>query len=480
MEKHEILRTGRASHQCANSLNCLLVLLVCACQSWEKPAALSTPVARTVTLLADTSWLDASTLTSWQSVKEFYKATDYRLFWSDEGSKKASADSLMEVVRNAGRWGLIPEDYHVRELDNILADSLFANRLSRLDILLTDAYLSLYQHLRSGRLDARTLHRRDISRTPDGDAIASLQKVHEHSVTAQMESIEPTTLPYLLLKKALLAYGSPGDDTTIQRRREKIMLNLERWRWQEQWPDRYIYVNIPAFRLKVIENDSVWLNTAVIVGKRETPTPVLESVIRSFIIYPYWHVPHSISTREILPLLKADASYLYRNNFEVLDHQGRLVAADTLRWGGYGPEKFPFVLRQREGSENTMGIIKFNFANNHNVYLHDTSAKGLFRRTRRDFSHGCVRVQNAVSLALYLVREDDIYVSPEDLGQYLSFQQRHTIDLRKPIALKLEYFTAEVENGVTFFYDDIYRKDSVMLNALSTAWRISLPELSSF
>src|SRR5690606_37518730 len=108
----------------------------------------------------------------------------------------------------------------------------------------------------------------------------------------------------------------------------------------------------------------------------------------------------------------------------------------------------------------------FNFANNYNVYLHDTNSKRLFKNASRAFSHGCIRVKEAVLLAQHLVREDDIYVSPEDLDQCLSLQRRLTVKLRKPIVLRMEYFTAEVEAGVPLFYDDIYRKDSVMLQAL--------------
>lgn len=192
----------------------------------------------------------------------------------------------------------------------------------------------------------------------------------------------------------------------------------------------------------------------------------MESIISSFIIYPYWHAPYSIATKEILPLLQSDASYLKRNNFEVMDRRGNLILADTIQWDLYNADYFPFVLRQREGSENSMGIIKFNFANSYGVYLHDTNTKRLFKAATRPFSHGCVRVEQAVALAHYLVHDDDIYVSPEDLDQYLSLQQRLKIDLQKPIPLKLEYFTAEVLDGTLFFYDDIYKKDSVMIRSL--------------
>jgi L,D-transpeptidase YcbB len=333
--------------------------------------------------------------------------------------------------------------------------------------LLTDAYLTFYQHIRNGRLDPATLLRRDLTSYEDEEAIASLENIGNLSITRQWQSREPQVASYRLLKNALQSFALLGEADSVQRdRATKISLNMERWRWQKQWPDRYVLVNIPAFSARVIENDSVWLISRVIVGKRDTPTPLMESIIRSFIIYPYWHVPKSIATKEILPALQANRMYLQRNNFEVLDKRGNVILPDTIQWDFYDEENFPFVLRQREGSENSMGIIKFNFDNNYNVYLHDTNSKRLFKRAKRDFSHGCVRVEQAVALAHYLVREDDIYVSPEDLDQYLSLQQRLKIDLRKPITLKLEYFTAEVVDGVPLFYDDIYKKDSLMIRSL--------------
>lgn len=374
---------------------------------------------------------------------------------------------MLRAIARAHYSGLISEDYHHEELQRLLRDTLAGDRLERIDMYLTDGYLTLFQHLHQGRLDPRTLLRRDLSSVSAPDAIAALQKVGNESIARQLETREPNATQYQLLKASLQSFQFLADTDSVARQRaEKISVNMERWRWQKVWPNRYVYVNIPAFMLKVVEDDSVWVGSKVIVGKRETPTPVIESVIRSFIIYPYWHVPYSISTKEILPALQKDGTYLSRNNFDVLTRSGSVANSDTIQWGLYSAENFPFILRQREGSENSMGIIKFNFANNYGVYLHDTNSKRLYRRARRDLSHGCVRVSQAVALARYLVREDDVYVSPEDLDQYLSLQQRYTINLRKPITLKLEYFTTEVDNDVTLFYEDIYKKDSIMMQAL--------------
>ncbi|MEX2234636.1 MAG: L,D-transpeptidase family protein [Cyclobacteriaceae bacterium] len=450
------------------NLGYLIILLAGACHNFREQSPLDIQGdVLSPSLLPDTALLNDPGLTSRQSVRNFYALRDYSLFWSDGTDFRPAADSMLQIVQQANHFGLIPGDYHLDEMQILIKDTFASNRFPRMDVLLTDNYLTMCRHIRHGRLDPKTLQRSELSLTTDGEAISSLQNIHNTSITGQLKALEPEAAAYHRLKTALQSFQLLGKDDAVQRERaEKISLNMERWRWQKQWPDRYVYVNIPAFILRAVENDSVWLESKVIVGKRDTPTPVLESVIRSFIIYPYWHVPYSISTKEILPALQTDPSYLVRNNFDVLDRDGAIVSTDTIQWDLFSVDWFPFILRQREGSENSMGIIKFNFANNYGVYLHDTNSKRLYQRANRNLSHGCVRVNMAVAFAHYLVREDDIYVSPEDLDQYLSLQQRLKIELRKPIPLKLEYFTAEVKNGVTVFYDDIYKKDSVMMQSL--------------
>lgn len=447
----------------------LIFFVAAGCQTLHEPP-LSSGTAETAMEKIDTASMPVD-LGSKRSVREFYSSRQLNPFWTTGRQLRASADSLLDFIEHVDELGLDASEYHADDLHLLLRDTLSADRFLKMDVLLTDAYFTLYSHLRFGMLDPVTLARRDYSLVTNSEAINLLQKDGQAAPRQSLGMLEPKISQYVQLKKALRSFLLLGREDSAQLTRAvQISLNMERWRWQKTLPERYVSVNIPSFLLQAIEHDSVWLETRVIVGKRETPTPVMESVIRSFIIYPYWHVPNSIATKEILPHLQTDASYLARNNFDVLDRNGKVILPDTIQWDFYTPEFFPFILRQREGSENSMGIIKFNFVNNYGVYLHDTNSKRLFDRARRDLSHGCVRVKNAVAFAHYLVREDDIYVSPEDLDQYLSLQQRLKIDLRKPIPLKLEYFTAEVKNGTSFFYEDIYRKDSVMLQALSPAF----------
>lgn len=442
----------------------LLLLIPFGCYNSKEQSVTNTK--ERLSLSFDPGLIDATKTVSQASVKDFYNSRRFQLLWRDSTQRLPMADSLIDFIAHANHVGLNPEDYHWKEIQQLLTDSLpIAN--SQLDVLLTDAYLTLYHHIKQGVLDPVTLTRVDLSGQVDAAAVASLGNLPGGSLKSTLRAIEPAAAQYQALKRALVSFQLlEKNDLRQSERVDNISLNMERWRWEAPWPDRYVVVNIPAFEMRVVEGDSVWLTSKVIVGKKQTPTPVMESVIRSFIIYPYWHVPESISTKEILPELQDDRSYLQRHNFDVLNKAGTVINADTIQWDFYSANYFPFILRQREGSENSMGIIKFNFANPYGVYLHDTNSKRFFRREKRDLSHGCVRVNDAVGFAHYLVHEDEIYVSPEDLDQYLSLQQRHEIKLLKPIPIKLRYFTCEVKEGVPFFYDDIYRKDSVMMQSM--------------
>lgn len=313
----------------------------------------------------DTMHLNLYKLSSRATVRAFYHQSGYSPYWFANRALKPVSDSLLTFLRNADHLGLVPDDYHVRELEFLLKDTLSTDKYSRMDILLTDGYLTLHHHLNHGRLDTKTLERLNFASTLDADALASLEKIHLAGSMNDLRKLEPAAGQYALLKRILPGFVASGQSDTVQRMRERtIAINMERLRWKRKPYDRYITVNIPAFVLRVIEKDSLWLETKVIVGKPETPTPVMESIIRSFIIYPYWHAPFSIATKEILPELQNDAAYLRKNNFEVLNRAGKVILPDTIQWDLYSRDYFPFILRQREGFENSMGIIKFVFANN--------------------------------------------------------------------------------------------------------------------
>jgi len=241
---------------------------------------------------------------------------------------------------------------------------------------------------------------------------------------------------------------------------QTIEINLERWRQEAQFSEegRYISINIPSFMLNVVSDGKPVLASRIIVGTQETPTPEFSSLVECVTIYPYRHVPRKISVEEFLPIIQRDTSFITRNNFDVLDRKGRVLHKDSIDWRSFNKNYFPVSLRQREGEENSLGIIKFVFDNPYAVFLHDTNAKSLFNRKVRTYSHGCIRMEKAVELGHYLLTKDP-YESSAVLDKYLAQQQRRTLNLPKPVPIHIRYFTCEVVNGRLYHFEDVYNKD---------------------
>lgn len=411
-----------------------------------------------------------ATLLSVEMVNQYYRDHHYRLQWTDSLGLRSPSDSLVHFIQSAEEFGLISSDYHLQAIQDLLTSKPADDDAVLLDLYLTDAFFGIHHHLKNGRVNKNDTLRADLSKVIDPEPAAALDRsLRSNTVIQELRSREPAFAEYHSLKEALrLMLKNRSDDTVYIKKVRQLAVNMERWRWQTPLPDRYIRVNSPAFLMEIVEADSVILESKVIVGKLETPTPEMESVIRSFIIYPYWHVPRSI-VKEILPHIQNDSLYLRKHNYDVIDGTEVIVDPSTIDWQAYTEENFPYVLRQREGSENTMGVIKFVFRNNYGVYLHDTNARRLFAREKRALSHGCIRVHKAVELAQYLAKDDDTYVSPEDLAQYLLLRHRMEVKVVKPAPLYLQYYTCVEKEGRIVFYDDIYGKDEKLIKVLYPA-----------
>lgn len=269
-------------------------------------------------------------------------------------------------------------------------------------------------------------------------------------------------------------------ETTIR----QMEMALERWRWEPaKYPVRYAIVNIPSAEINVWEwdkkkkIDTLVLNSRVVVGKPENPTPVLRSKINYMLIYPYWNVPYSIAWKEILPMVKRDTNYLHKKNFEVINYKGEVVTdLSKLNWKRFSKDYLPVKFRQRIGDDNSLGICKFNFNNKYGVYLHDTNSKKYFKTFYRWQSHGCIRLERFVEMARFLIREDTLKLPYDTLNVYFARQQQQQISLRKPLPIYVRYFTASADSELNLkIYLDIYRKDEQMMRLLySRANKLSL------
>jgi murein L,D-transpeptidase YcbB/YkuD len=249
-----------------------------------------------------------------------------------------------------------------------------------------------------------------------------------------------------------------------------IAVTLDRYKsLPEKMPDKYIWVNLPAYYLKVWDEDTLVFESKVICGKPATPTPFLTSAISDIIIYPTWTVPTSIISKDMLPGLKRNPGYLQRKGLYLLNNEGGRVDPYSVNWAKYS-KGIPYKIQQGSGDDNALGVIKFNFNNPFSVYLHDTNQRYLFKNSLRDLSHGCVRVQEWQKLADYIVRNDSLMTKRSDTLKYntdsirswIAHKQKHTIIVKNRIPLFIKYFGCEAVNGAVKFYDDIYGDDRAL------------------
>jgi L,D-transpeptidase YcbB len=242
----------------------------------------------------------------------------------------------------------------------------------------------------------------------------------------------------------------------------RIAITLDKYKMLQPLPQQYIWVNIPAYNLQVRDSDTVVLTSRIVVGKPETKTPLITSMITDMITYPKWHIPESIIKKDILPGLKRDPGYTIRKGFTLFDEEGNEVDPYTVTWTKY-KEGIPYSVVQGSGDENALGVMKFNFPNKYSVYLHDTNQRYLFSKSKRALSHGCVRVQAWQELTNFILRNDSLYstkfVPVDSVNNWLALKEKHLIPVRKKIPLYIRYMTCEVVKDDVVFYEDVYGDD---------------------
>jgi L,D-transpeptidase YcbB len=442
----------------------------------------------------------------------FYERRDYAPAWNG-----VEAESMVLAIYQAGDDGLDPADYH---RDAILALGRDPASTPERDLLLTDAFFLLTSHLLSGRVDPVTVERTWCLEPRASDLVPALETaLRTHDVPRVLARFRSSHDGYIRLRDHLARYrkmeewspvdpgralreGSRGPrveqlaarlglpsravfdaplaeavrqfqrthsldvDGVVSRdtlrelnipladRIRTLEVNLERWRWlPETLGERHVLINIPQFELAVVERGNTVLTMRLIVGKDYAHrTPVFSSQIEEIVFSPYWNVPESIAVKELWPKQRRDGTYFAREHIEVLSGGG---------------------LRQKPGPWNALGLIKFNLPNRYTVYLHDTPTRGLFSRTVRTFSHGCMRIEKPVELAAYLLRDDDEWTVAAIAAQSKRGAE-HAVKVKNPLPVHVLYWTAYVsEDGTLHFAPDVYGRDS----ALDVAMRRPVPQL---
>jgi murein L,D-transpeptidase YcbB/YkuD len=254
----------------------------------------------------------------------------------------------------------------------------------------------------------------------------------------------------------------------------QMQLTLERWRWLPlAYQKSPVVANIPEFRLRAYdENFKIAVTMNVVVGKAYGhTTPVFSDTMQYVIFRPYWSVPYSIARAEFLPHIARDPDYLEKKGYEVVDSRQEVVTSGTvtsdvieqLRAG-------KLFIRQKPGPKNSLGLVKFIFPNNYDVYFHDTPEHELFSKSRRDFSHGCIRLEKPADLAAWVLRNNPGW-NMDRVRAAMNGDKPQQVNLSHPIPVLIVYATVIVtEDGIVHFYDDIYGHDASLEKVLEKGY----------
>jgi len=262
--------------------------------------------------------------------------------------------------------------------------------------------------------------------------------------------------------------------TPLDQRVLQLELTLERWRWL---PHRFegppIVVNIPEFRLYVTDDEyRPVFSMNVVVGRSfNHQTPVFATQLKSVIFRPYWNVPVDIQREELLPELQRDSRYLRAHSYEIVDARGNVVSDDRVsEQMEQQLASGKLAIRQKPGQDNSLGLVKFDMPNAYDIYMHDTPATQLFSHSRRDFSHGCIRVENPVELAKWVLRDKPEW-DAERIGNAMHGDHTLRVTLNKPIPVLILYGTAVArKDGQVGFFDDIYGLDTLLGAAIAKGY----------
>ncbi len=282
------------------------------------------------------------------------------------------------------------------------------------------------------------------------------------------------------VKKFQILHGLNGDgvigkgtlkiiNTSIEKNQEKIICNLERRRWMQYPKDTaYIKVNIASFKMEFIKDKKVTYESNVVVGKTKNKTPFFMDYLELIVLNPTWTLPYSISSRETLGKLKRNPNYLAAHNMFLMDKNGKKISSQGIDWSTISSRNFPYRVRQGPGAGNALGCVKFLFPNKYAIYLHDTPSKRLFSRDKRAFSHGCIRLENPLQFAEFLLKKEDASWDKKKIDKIIATSKTKTIRLKNVYPVLLIYQTAATnKNNELIYYSDVYKRDAKLYKLLT-------------
>jgi len=418
------------------------------------------------------------------AIAAYYTASPDRLLWTSASGWSPRGERAVAELEKADDWGLAARDYAIPGLSKGGLDrSAQADAEARLAL----ALLKYARDARGGRMDptqlAESIDRPAQVRDPKlvlaelagSDAPdAVLRKQHpQHPQFEKLRKLfnemrsgkAATPAPVVVAEPPPEEGATKGKGKAKQPRAkpaapetgtaQRIALNMEQWRWMpEDLGNLYVTVNLPEYTLRVVKNGQVIHSERVIIGEVGKQTPIFSQDMQSVVFHPGWGVPNSIKVKELLPGLLAGRDTLTRSGLRA-SYRGRIVDPGSIDWQSVDIRNVDVV--QPPGSANVLGVVKFQFPNKHDVYMHDTPTKHLFNSDQRTFSHGCMRVRNPVRLAEILFQEDQGWAPERVASLVKGGPMDNKVMLQRRIPVHITYFTTVVDDAdKPQFFRDVY------------------------
>ena len=378
-------------------------------------------------------------------------------FWTaDDRNGAALRKKLISLVNKSSYKGLNKKRYHTSLLQAFHEGEIAPSK--QVEYYFADAAITYCKDLVKAPEINSWLSYDDVSQKSgyrtDEKLMRTLLEVDDDNELAEATaSFEPRESQYYDLLEGLAQELRAKEKS--QTRIKKFKTSLVYYRWIHHFNfDKYIVVNIASAKLRYYENEEQRLIMKIVAGDTPTRTPRFAAYCNQLTLYPYWHVPRSIATKEILPFCKENQEDIAGLDLQVLDASGRIVDPTTVNWKKYSANNLPYNFRHEPGCDNPLGLIKFNLTDPFDIYLHDTNLKPVFKQKKRFYSHGCVRLEKPDELA-------NIFLDEKLSHDFLSDCQpnmKPRVKTFDPVPVFVVYMPAEVTSpGAVTLYNDVYK-----------------------
>jgi L,D-transpeptidase YcbB len=430
-------------------------------------------------------------LNNYKILRTYYTNNNEPVFIANQLSTKG-LEAMVNYYRTADCHGFNSKMFQADVIDSLLGKFYGSqtiknpkeayNDIAELELYTANSLINYSNDLQYGIVNPKKIFSRYFMATKEPDSATAMQVFQIKDVKAYLDSIQPKDPQYLALQHAYINHDTVGG-LSVEESKRVLLVNMERLRWKNKPAEhRYIIVNIPDFRLNVIDSGHSVLNMKVCVGQGRNmqyaktlmhfddtdrvdnpnphETPMLNSIVHSVEVNPIWNIPHSIASKEIIVEEQKDRFYMANKSINVYKNGKKIDDPEDIDWASADISDYDF--RQAPGDDNSLGKIKFLFNNKSNVYLHDTPAKRPFGRPMRAVSHGCVRLEQPLQLAHNLFGDGKKYdLIAKDMAS--NNPDPTDINLNRKIPVYITYVTCWADSTGTLQYrGDVYGKDIVL------------------